>query len=79
MYQGGDLIPRVAVLDPRMILSLPPKLTAATGMDAMTHAIESMHSIWHQPMTDGLAMQGIELVNTFLPRVFADGATPSAG
>lgn len=56
-----------------MTLSLPPKLTAATGMDAMTHAIESMHSIWHQPMTDGLAMQGIELVNTYLLRVFADG------
>ena len=73
MYQGGDLLPKVAILDPRMTLSLPPKLTAATGMDAMTHAIESMHSVWHQPMTDGLAMQGIGLVNTFLPRVFADG------
>jgi hypothetical protein len=73
MYQGADLIPRVAVLDPRMTLTLPARLTAATGMDALTHAVESMHSTWHQPMTDGLAMQAIELINTFLPRVFADG------
>ncbi|HEY5494403.1 MAG TPA: iron-containing alcohol dehydrogenase [Candidatus Anoxymicrobiaceae bacterium] len=73
MYQGGDLIPRMAVLDPRMTVSLPAHITAATGMDALTHAVEALHSLWHQPMTDGLALQAIELVDGFLEKCFTDG------
>ena len=74
MYQGGDLIPSMAVLDPRMTISLPPAMTAATGMDALTHAIEALHSTWHQPITDGLAQQAIGLVDLYLERCFNDGA-----
>jgi len=74
MYQGFDLTPRMAVLDPRMTLSLPPAMTAATGMDALTHAVEALHSIWHQPITDGLALQAIGLVDLYLQKCFADGA-----
>jgi alcohol dehydrogenase class IV len=73
MYQGGDLLPAVAVLDPQMTVTLPPHITAATGMDALTHSIEAIHSIWHQPMTDGLALSAIELVSTFLEKAFKDG------
>jgi alcohol dehydrogenase len=74
MYQGGDLLPRLAVLDPRMTVTLPPDLTAATGMDALTHAIEAMHSTWHQPLTDGLAQKAAELVSRFLEKAFRDGS-----
>ena len=73
MYLGGDLLPRLAVLDPRMTVSLPPGLTAATGMDALTHAIEAMHSTWHQPLTDGLALAAIGLVSGFLEKTFREG------
>jgi alcohol dehydrogenase class IV len=74
MYQGGDLIPRVAVLDPRMTISLPPSLTASTGIDALTHAVEPMHTTWHQPLTDGLAVQAMRLISDFLLRAFGDGS-----
>lgn len=74
MYQGADLLPRVAVLDPQMTVTLPPHITAATGMDALTHAIEAVHSIWHQPITDGLALSAVELVSSYLEKVFEDGS-----
>lgn len=74
MYQGGDLLPKVAVLDPQMTVTLPPHITAATGMDALTHSIEAVHSIWRQPITDGLAFSAIELVSTFLEKVYEDGS-----
>jgi len=78
MFQGADLLPRLAVLDPAMTVSLPPAMTAATGMDALTHAIEAMHSIWHQPLTDGLGLQAIGLVAKSLERAFTDGADMDA-
>jgi alcohol dehydrogenase class IV len=74
MYQGADLVPTVAVLDPQMTLTLPPHISAGTGMDALTHSIEAVHSIWHQPMTDGLAFTAIELIATFLEQVFNEGS-----
>ncbi|HEY5527591.1 MAG TPA: iron-containing alcohol dehydrogenase [Candidatus Anoxymicrobiaceae bacterium] len=74
MYQGADLVPSVAVLDPQMTLSLPAHLTASTGMDALTHCIEAVHSIWHQPMTDGLAFSAIELIGTYLEQAYLDGS-----
>jgi alcohol dehydrogenase class IV len=78
MYQGADLVPRIAVLDPRMTLSLPPSLTASTGMDALTHSIEAMHTTWHQPITDGLATTAIGLVAEFLEWCFKDGGNAFA-
>ena len=73
MYQGVDLLPAVAVLDPRMTLTLPANITAATGMDALSHSIEAVHSVWSQPMTDGLAFSAIELVSKYLERACARG------
>jgi alcohol dehydrogenase class IV len=60
-------IPRIGILDPRLTVKLPPLLTAGTGMDALTHAVEAIHSIPHEPITDGLAMHAIRLINTNLP------------
>ena len=60
-------IPVVAVVDPDMMSSMPKGLTAATGMDALTHAIEAYVSTLHCPYTDPLALQAIEMVLAYLP------------
>lgn len=57
------IAPRVAVLDPALTLTLPRGITASTGMDALTHAIEAYTSTIAQPATDGLALQAIELIS----------------
>jgi alcohol dehydrogenase class IV len=61
------LAPRVAVLDPELVLSLPAGLTASTGIDALTHAIESVISVFAGPFTDGLALEAIRLISSNLP------------
>jgi aldehyde dehydrogenase (NAD+) len=67
-------IPRLAILDPKMTEKLPKLLTAGTGMDAMTHAVESMHSIQHEPVTDGLAIHAIRLLSRYLPVCTENGS-----
>jgi len=54
--------PTVAILDPKLTVSLPPSLTAATGMDALTHCIESLTTPVFHPMCDAIALKGIEFV-----------------
>jgi len=56
------LLPNLAVLDPQMTISLPPKMTAATGMDALTHAIEAYVGIQAAPISDAFAIGAIELI-----------------
>ena len=56
------LLPNIAVLDPEMTLSMPPKLTASTGMDALTHAIEAYVGVQWSPPADGLAVKAVELI-----------------
>lgn len=67
------LIPPVAILDPLLTVDLPPALTAATGMDAMAHAVESFHARGYEPITDGLAYQAIRLIVQYLPRCLKKG------
>jgi len=62
------------VLDPTMTVGLPPKLTAATGADALTHCIESLTSPVFHPLCDGIALEGIRLIADALPRAVHDGA-----
>ena len=61
------IAPAVAVLDPLLTLKLPPSVTAFTGMDALTHAIEAFTSSIAQPATDALALSAIKLVLKHLP------------
>lgn len=61
-YTSYRLVPEVAFLDPQLTASLPPKLTATTGIDAMTHAIEAYTSIQKNPISDALALQAIRLI-----------------
>jgi len=60
--------PKVAILDPKMTEKLPPDLTASTGMDAMTHAVESYVSQQRNPISDGGALHAIRLIVRYLPQ-----------
>jgi alcohol dehydrogenase class IV len=61
------LAPRFALLDPELVLSLPTDLVAATGMDALTHAIESVISDFATPFSDALALEAIQMIAAELP------------
>ena len=63
------LLPDVAVLDSRMTLSLPPVITAATGMDALTHAVEAYYGLSKNPLSDGAALAAVRLIGENLLRV----------
>jgi alcohol dehydrogenase class IV len=66
VFGDNHLIPNTAILDPELTINLPPDITAATGMDALSHAIESMHSLQRQPIADGLALQAIRMIFNYL-------------
>lgn len=78
IFQGPELAPTVALLDPVMTKTLPPHLTASTGMDALTHCIEALHSEMQEPICDGLAFWGIRLIKQNLPIVVKDGGDMDA-
>ncbi|HEY2315917.1 MAG TPA: iron-containing alcohol dehydrogenase [Streptosporangiaceae bacterium] len=74
-YVGhATTMPTAAILDPELTLGLPPGATAATGMDALTHAIESYLSVRANPWSAGIALQVVRMVREFLPRAYVDGA-----
>lgn len=63
------LIPTVAILDPVLTVSLPPRLSAATGFDALTHNVEAYCAKGDHPMADAIGLEGIELIAKHLPTV----------
>jgi alcohol dehydrogenase class IV len=65
-----NITPDVAIVDPELAETMPPKLTAHTGMDALTHAIEAYVSTLHSPFTDPLALKAIAMVFEYLPASF---------
>jgi len=67
------LMAEMAVLDPELTVGLPPNLTAWTGMDAMTHAVEAFVCPVFHPMCDAIALEAIRLVRLYLPRAYSDG------
>jgi acetaldehyde dehydrogenase / alcohol dehydrogenase len=67
------LVPDLAVVDPALTLTMPAVLTADTGVDALTHALEAYVSIFASPYTDALCLQAIHLILDALPRAVADG------
>ena len=69
-----SVMPRATVLDPELTLGLPPAVTAATGIDAMTHSIESLLSRNPNPFAEAIALGVIRTVGEWLPRAFADGS-----
>jgi choline dehydrogenase len=76
---GTPLIgPHVAVVDPELTLGLPPAVTAATGMDALSHGIECYTCDYHQPFTDAVALTAIELAGRWLRTAYEDGGNLEA-
>ncbi|EJF31111.1 MULTISPECIES: lactaldehyde reductase [Enterobacteriaceae] len=68
-----NLIPDIAVDDARVMVNIPSSVTAATGMDALTHAVEAYVSVSAHPLTDANALEAIRLINTWLPKAVDDG------
>lgn len=74
LFGSRYLAPDAAILDPMLTISLPPKLTAATGLDAITHNLECMvASITNSPFTDALALQSTKMLFEYLPRATKNG------
>ncbi len=72
------LAPTLAIVDPELTKTLPPRVTAHTGLDALTHAVETLVSISAQPISDLLALQAIKLIAEHLPRTVKDGSEMEA-
>jgi alcohol dehydrogenase class IV len=72
-FNSPYMMPDVALLDPELTLGLPPALTASTGIDALTHAIEGYVSLYAEPVSDALCLHAIRLVTRYLPRAVDDG------
>lgn len=75
---GWKLLPRVALVDPVMMADMPPAITAATGMDALSHAVEAVYSKYAMPQTDALAYSAIKMVAENLVRAVTDGSDMEA-
>jgi len=71
---SGELVPDIAIVDPIFVMALPPRITADTGVDALTHAVEGYTSTWRNDFSDGLCLKAIQLVFDYLPRAYENGA-----
>lgn len=65
--------PQISINDPELMVGMPPSLTAATGMDALTHAIEAYVSTMANPLTDAAALKAIRMITQYLPKAVANG------
>lgn len=77
-FISPHLIPRRAVCDPELTLGLPPALTASTGLDALSHCIETYLSPRYNPPAEAIAVDGFKRIWTALPVAYADGANVQA-
>jgi alcohol dehydrogenase len=75
---GDPLYPEAAVLDPALTLSLPPQVTASTGIDALTHALEAYTSIQAQQVSEMYSLTAIELIVNNIRSAYADGRNKTA-
>jgi acetaldehyde dehydrogenase / alcohol dehydrogenase len=73
-----SLVPDLAIVEPRLTLTMPPHMTADTGVDALTHALEAGVSIFASPYTDAFCMQALHLILDALPRAYVDGSDLAA-
>lgn len=78
LLKGDALLPDLAVIDASFTITAPPAITAATGMDALTHAVEAYTSRKGNPLTDIFALSAIKRIFTYLPIAFDDGSNVTA-
>ena len=67
------MLPEIVILDAQLTVPLPAHLTAATGMDALSHALEAYCSPYYHPMAEGIALEAIRMIKNYLPRAVANG------
>lgn len=67
------VLPSVVICDPELTVGMPKAITAGTGLDAFAHCVEAFSSPFYHPMSQGIALEGMRLVITYLPRAYADG------
>lgn len=67
------VLPAIVICDPALTIGMPKAITAGTGMDAFAHCLEAFSSPHFHPMSQGIALEGLRLVNQYLPRAYADG------
>ncbi|WP_332813606.1 iron-containing alcohol dehydrogenase [Ramlibacter sp.] len=77
-FHSWNLLPKAAICDPELTLGLPPKLTAATGMDAIAHCMETFMSAAFNPPADGIALDGLERGWSHIERATRDGSDREA-
>lgn len=70
----SSMMPKSVIADPELTVGLPSHLTAATGMDALAHNLEAFCAPGFHPMADGIALEGLRLIATWLPRAVEDGS-----
>ena len=71
-------LPSIVILDPTLTLSLPPEITASTGMDALAHNLEAFCAPGYHPMADGIALEGIRLIDKWLVEAYENGSNIEA-
>ncbi|KTD20207.1 alcohol dehydrogenase [Legionella lansingensis] len=67
------MLPLIVILDPELTVKLPPAITAATGMDALSHCLEAYCAPNYHPIAEGIALEGMRLIKEYLPRAMQDG------
>jgi len=72
------MMPGIVIADPELTVGLPPHITAATGMDALAHCLEAYCSPFHNPLCDGVALEGMRLIRNHLTDAVADGTDIAA-
>lgn len=72
------MVPKMAALDPSLMTGLPPHITAATGIDALTHAVEAFIGNWKTPYSDGMALSAVGLIFENLRTAYTDGKNLAA-
>lgn len=70
---NGDLFPDLAILDPEFTSTMPPKLTAGTGLDALAHAVDGIMTPASNDITDAMGLRAIKLIFRYLPRAYSNG------
>lgn len=78
LLKGAVLMPTLAVIDPQFTITAPPKITAATGLDALTHAVEAYSSRKAQSLSDSFALSAIRRIFKYLPIAYTDGQNVEA-
>jgi alcohol dehydrogenase class IV len=72
------MLPGLVIADPELTVGLPPAITAAVGMDALSHCLEAFCSSFYHPMAQGMALEGMRLIKEWLPSAFHNGSDVTA-